>query len=255
MAHAAPEDAPAPQSATQDALPSSEIDWVPIHGGTFIRHEGERNQKIFLENFEISRSEVTVEQFRRCVQQGRCSEPVIAPRCNYGYYSRAKHPINCVTWEQASEFAAFVGGRLPTEAEWEFAARSGGQDKLFPWGNFAPSCERTWFGTCAPYETAEVCIHPGGNTEQGLCDMAGNVYEWTGDWYAHYTNERDLLSPAGANDGDYRVIRGGGFNATPAELKTDHRNAARGQLPYIGFRVVRVSTTAKSDESAPKPEQ
>lgn len=223
----------------------NKVDWVALKGGALSHGEKSSKQPINIEDFEISRTEVTVGQYRECVEAQKCTEPLAGDRCNYGYHSRNNYPMNCVTWEQASQFAAFVGGRLPTEQEWEFAAQSEGKDKLYPWGKAQASCQLAWFSGCDSYGTTIVCNRPAGNTEQGLCDMAGNVYEWTSD---RYTNDD-------AEKAEYHVIRGGGFNAIGLQLMTTHRNGAMGQQPYIGFRVARSKQDAQNTENSVKTPQ
>ena len=91
-------------------------------------------------------------------------------------------------WDQAMNFAAWVGGNLPTEAQWEYAARSEGEDWIYPWGNEMATCEYSVMDDgggwgCGEDRMRPVCSKPRGNTQQGLCDMAGNVYEWVQDAY------------------------------------------------------------------------
>ena len=97
--------------------------------------------------------------------------------------------MNCLDWQQAVDFCAWAGGRLPSEAEWEYAARSGGPSSSYkyPWGNDAATCtyavmDDGGYG-CGTGRTWSVCSKPAGNTSQGLCDMSGNVWEWVEDWY------------------------------------------------------------------------
>ena len=115
--------------------------------------------------------------------------------CNWNQSGRGDHPINCVSWNQARTFATWLGARLPTEAEWEYAARSGGENREYPWGDEEATCERAVVYEryqnpkdgnrgCGRDSTWAVCSKSAGNTEQGLCDMAGNVWEWVeDDWH------------------------------------------------------------------------
>ena len=138
--------------------------------------------------FQMTRTPVTVDQFKACVDAGACTAPGTHASCNWGQPDRGSHPVNCVRWSQAQAFANWAGGRLPTEAEWEYAARSGGRDWKYPWGNEKATCDRAVMrdssgGGCGSNGTLPVCSKPMGNTSQGLCDMAGNVWEWLQDWY------------------------------------------------------------------------
>jgi formylglycine-generating enzyme required for sulfatase activity len=95
------------------------------------------------------------------------------------------HPMNWITWDDASRFCTWAGGRLPSEAEWEYAARGGGQRTTYPWDNEPATCEYAVMDDgevgCGSGETSPVCSKIAGNTTQGLCDMAGNVMEWVQD--------------------------------------------------------------------------
>ena len=130
---------------------------------------------------EVSRSEVTVKAYRACVDAGACGVPDDGGYCNWGRSDRDDHPVNCVDWFQARAFATWVGGRLPTEAEW---LRMAGKH-AFPWGSATATCdyaamtERT--DRCAGPGTSPVCSHPRGHSPEGMCDLAGNVWEWIDD--------------------------------------------------------------------------
>jgi len=159
---------------------------------------------------ELTRSEVTVAQYRACVEAGKCSAPNTGGTCNWNQTGREAHPVNCVDWNQATAFCAWAGGRLPTEEEWEAEASDGGK-RQFPWGDEQVSCERAiWSqgGTgCGKNGTWPVCSKPAGNSVSGLCDMSGNVWEWTS-------------SP----EGSARVVRGGSWrNGTPDYLRASFR--------------------------------
>ena len=165
--------------------------------------------------------------------------------CNWGYEDREAHPINCVDWTQASAYCAWVGGRLPTESEWEYAARDGGKDQIYPWGDASATCEYAVMDDggdgCGEGRTWPVCSKPKGNTSHGLCDMSGNVWEWVQDWYhSSYTGAPTDGSawedPVGSN----RVIRGGSFYGA-AYLRASGRSYASpsAQGGSHGFRCVR----------------
>ena len=193
----------------------SEVEWVPISGGTFLMGGPEdtlyTNQlpihEVTVPSFEITRTEVTAAQYRCCYLEGSCTEPqppgytpdtddpsASLENCNWDLQEEDNRPINCVNWQQAVDFCAWAGGRLPSEAEWEYAARNQGQDVTYPWGEEEPSCdlcimnEAMGMPGCDEERTWDVCSKPAGNTGQGLCDMAGNVHEWIQDCY-HTTYE------------------------------------------------------------------
>ncbi len=194
--------------------------WVRIKGGKFAMPEkGSRwlgpRREVKVRSFSLTVSEVTAAQYRRCVKKKVCPAPLSGrPRCTYGSKD-GNVPINCVTYEHARAFCDHVGGRLPTEAEWEFAARGRGKLQPYPWGDEPPSCDRVAMSggddACANKKQkgpAPVCSHPSGNTTQGLCDMGGNVCEWVSDWYSRaYTTYTD--NPLGPDTGKSKVIRGG----------------------------------------------
>ena len=176
--------------------------------------------RVTLKSFMISQSEVTVAQYRRCVNASVCSAP--KGSCNWDKSGREDHPINCVSWFQLNEFAQWVGGRLPSEAEWEYAARSRGKNVTYPWGNQEPTCSYAVIDDggdgCGKDRTWPVCSKTSGNTEQGLCDMAGNVDEWTLDEYESSYSGAPTNGDARCNASDCsqktsksapRVLRGG----------------------------------------------
>lgn len=182
--------------------------------------------------FLIDREEVTWEKFAPFA--GRTVPP-----------GGAKLPAMEATWDEASSYCRGVGKRLPTEAEWEKAAR-GTDSRLYPWGNhFDPlrlnSLERN-LGRPSPPGS-----HPDGASPYGVFDMAGNAWEWVADWYeADYYQRAPERDPAGPKEGRKRVVRGGGWAYDRAFVRTANRASFRPNHhhPTIGFRCAR-SVTSK----------
>jgi len=198
--------------------------------------------EVKVRGFRLDATEVTMDAYQACVDGGRCA-PLGPPtrqdpeddekdqeRCNVRHPDRGKHPVNCVTWMQADAYCRARGKRLPTEEEWELAAR-GPKGRAFPWGDTFDAERLCWNradGTCA------VGSYPDGDTPSGLSDMAGNVWEWTSTHYCNYTDP-------GCSDSGY-VDRGGGWiSDDPRLLHGAHRG--RGEpdaaASYLGFRCAR----------------
>ncbi len=214
-----------------DPIPS---DWVFIEGGTFEMGspawEGEPDEHpmhtVTVPSFEMWQSEVTVEQYARCHCAGQCNLPRhcdFPPQQYWGIPGSESHPITCISRERAAGFCEWVGGRLPSEAEWEYAARSGGQDITYPWGDEEPTCTTSWYGGCG--DTGAVCTLPEGYTDQGLCDMSGNVAEWVHDIYhdSYWGAPTDGSAWGTPPEDGYGVVRGGGFSNYPEYVYASRR--------------------------------
>ena len=194
--------------------PAKQLEWVAI------------------KTFEMSKTAVTVGQYAECVIAEGCTEPNTGHYCNWGKPDRQLHPVNCVDWDQAQAYAKFKGARLPSEAEFEYAATSGGRNQKYPWGNNEPNSKLAVFNADS---TMPVCSKPKGNTAHGLCDMSGNVWQWVQDGRTH---DGSVVEGAGAR----RVARGGSFiDADGRFLRVDYPidfdPGYRSGL--IGFRLVR----------------
>jgi formylglycine-generating enzyme required for sulfatase activity len=187
--------------------------------------------------FWIDRTEVTVGAYKDCVEAGRCPRPARASAtCTYEA-GDPELPVSCVHWRDADAYCRFAGKRLPSEMEWEYAAR-GNLAVVFPWGK-TPSCSNAvtllneQSGLSCAKRPARVGAHPAGASVFGLLDMSGNVEEWTSDWYA------ESLGPAAApRAGAAYVLRGGGWLSPPSMSRTTSRNwgSALEAGPNVGFR-------------------
>jgi formylglycine-generating enzyme required for sulfatase activity len=198
---------------------------------------------VYLDAFWIDKYEISNTQYGRCVEAGVCD----APRCEqgsptYGDASKPDHPVQCVDWEEAKTYSAWVGGRLPTEAEWEKACR-GTDHQIYPWGNSAPDCSKANYSDCTGDWNVvnPVGSYPEGASPYGALEMAGNLGEWVADWsVADYYSNSPPMNPQGADSGQHRGVRGGSAYQDEGAL----RCAARGGVtPYFhvtftGFRVV-----------------
>ena len=246
------------RSEANVAIETGGVEWVRIPGGSFNMgsNDGDSydNEKpvhrVTVRTFEMTKTQVTVEQYKACVDAGACTAPDTGGSCNWGQSDRGKHPINCVDWHQAQAYAKWAGGRLPTEAEWEYAARSGGRDWKYPWGNENATCERAVMddgsgnGCGRGNTTWPVCSKPKGNTTHGLCDMAGNVWEWVQDWYHDsYKGAPTDGSAWEKPTGSFRVRRGGCWGSGAGSVRAANRysGAPRHRYVDLGFRVARDS--------------
>jgi len=228
--------------------PRKPVEFVTLPGGKFTMgtdngdSDAKPTHEVTIATFDMSKTLVTVEQYAECVTKGACKTPDKGVFCNWGLTDRQRHPINCVSWKDADDFAKFAGARLPSEAEWEYAAKSGGQDQKYPWGNEAPTCDKVVMGGCDNNGTMPVCSRSAGNTKQGLCDMAGNVWQWVQDKYQDSYDKAPRDGSAFEAAGSYRVMRGGSFFYTVAgPLRADTRGDGDPayRLGNIGFRLAR----------------
>jgi serine/threonine-protein kinase len=213
---------------------------VYVPGGTFQMGstEGESDEqpvhKVTLDSFWIDQTEVTNGQYARCVAAGKCSPPLpLSSGTRSSYYGDSQYdnyPVIYVSWDDATNYCAWAGGRLPTEAQWEYAAR-GPEGRVYPWGNEFDGTKLNYcdakclFGDVDKTaddgyaDTAPVGSYPGGASWVGALDLAGNVWEWVADWYGSYPSEPQV-DPTGPSSGHGRVLRGGCW--------INSRNSARG---------------------------
>ena len=231
--------------------------WVAIEGAEFDMgsNGGDLDEqpvrKVTVPTFEMLKTEVTIGQYVACMDVGMCSQPLDgAMGCEWFVEDREDKPVNCVNWQQATDYCTWAGGRLPSEAEWEFAARSRGQENVYPWGDEEATCEYAIMedpvhpGTCCGVDDHwDVCSRsPWGDSEQGLCDLAGSVWEWVQDWYhASYIDAPDDGSAWESGGGAARVVRGGSCGNNHETLRAANRDYSEpvNAILGLGFRCAR----------------
>jgi len=252
-------DAPAYSLRETSTRPADSMGMVYVPGGEFKMGRpwnlADRKHTVELDSFWIDQTEVTNAHYRRCVEAGACRAPTT---CSWGeptYKDAAKadHPVICVSWHDADVYCKWAGGRLPTEAEWEYAAR-GPDSAIYPWGD---EFDGTRLNSCdvnCPHEdhsvtdyddgyarTAPVGTYPEGASWCGALDLGGNVWEWMADWHGAYPLTRQT-NPTGPESGSERLIRGGSWFDYDEDgfLRADNRHPfePRAMHDMIGFRCV-----------------
>lgn len=190
-------------------------------------------------SFLMQRTLVTVADYRLCEEKGRCTTTPDKPYCNEHIPGRDRHPMNCATWDQAAAFCAWAAARLPTEVEWEYAAR-GTDGRRYPWGSAPPRTQLCWdgkeseLGMMKRRSTCPVDAHPAGASPFGLLDMAGNLWQWTSDLYSEAYDAPRI--------GPKRVVRGGtwyGFDARDVRATLRFRERPDIEDYGTGFRCAR----------------
>lgn len=194
---------------------------------------------IYLDAFWLDRTEVTNGMYERCVQASVC-DPIVTPRPDY--FTQPDLPVQGVIWPNAAAYCAWVGRRLPTEAEWEKGAR-GTDGRLYPWGDTPPDQLQVnvdfHVGDVAPVGT-----HPDDVSPYGALDMGGNVLEWVADWYEVGYDAAATHNPTGPATGNQKVLRGGSWNAQPTNARATNRfYAFPTRNDFDGFRCALSAST------------
>ncbi len=238
----APRDAPSGTNAAGEIVTRDGVPLILVPGGMFVMGDNEESPRrdVYVDSFYIDRVEVTVARYATFfAATGGVGapdewEPQLRERV-------PNLPVVGVSWDDAAAYCQWVGRRLPTETEWEKAAR-GIDERRYPWGNVSPTLDNANFQNMSPEAygggLSDVGTHAAGVSPYGVHDMAGNAYEWVADWYASGFPVEDRRNPRGPPSGEARVLRGGGrFDQAERLLSTSRYKASpetRGM--DIGFR-------------------
>jgi formylglycine-generating enzyme required for sulfatase activity len=246
--------------------PTDEMEMAFVPGGTFMMGSAESDtnagndekpqHEVTLDSYWIDRTEVTNTQFAAFLNMRSNREEggvtwleiddkgVLIELEGNRFVSKpgfAEHPVNNVSWYGAEAYCQWVGGQLPTEAQWEYAAR-GSNGRLYPWGNEEPTCELAQFMGCSGDSISVGSFSPDGDSWVETADMAGNVWEWVADWYASdYYENAPTNNPIRSESGDIKVVRGGGWlNIYASNLRVADRSYGNpdARVDNIGFRCV-----------------
>jgi len=255
----------APSFRKQDGM---EMVYVPegsFEMGSITGDEDEKPVRlIYLDTYWIDKYEMTNVQYAQCVSEGACDAPSKTSSYTRGNYfgnaSYANYPVVYVTWYQAQDYCRWVGGDLPTEAQWEKAARDS-DNREYPWGNEIPDYSLANYDLSMG-DTTAVGSYPSGASPFGALDMAGNVSEWVRDGFEPY-GTYDVYNPIVLYTSPYRVIRGGNYFDLPFDIRSAYRFYGEPDLSGydIGFRCILPPETSELSKSkvyqgnfAPPPE-
>jgi len=221
-----------------------ELVYVPAGSFRMGRETGTVDEKpahtVTLDAFWLDRTEVTNAHYTQCVAAGECESTLSAGDADW---NGATYPVIGVSWNYATAYCAWAGGRLPTEAEWEYAA-GGPESRIYPWGDD----QRQGYANCHEDDcrdgfetTSPVGTFPEGASWVGALDMAGNVWEWVNDWYSDsYYGISPTSNPPGPASGTYRVFRGSSFVDSLLNLRVANRDSDNPDVcsDGVGFRCV-----------------
>jgi eukaryotic-like serine/threonine-protein kinase len=204
---------------------------------------------VSLDAYWIDHTEVTNRMFEKCVAAGACDERKYSPYLwgvrlpngtpYYGEDAYRDDPVIMLDGDEAQAYCQWAGRRLPTEAEWEKAAR-GTDERTFPWGADLDCTHAIYLGCKKEQAPDGANSHTLGISHYGALNMSGNLWEWVADWYdENYYSSSPAQNPTGPDSGEFRTIRGGGWHSNPAQLRVTNRSTGKPEHSTdgeIGFR-------------------
>jgi formylglycine-generating enzyme required for sulfatase activity len=256
---------PAPTGMVAIPAGNFQMGWDPASSDKWAESDV-RNEMplhtVYLDGYYMDTYEVTNSQYAQCVVAGVCASPPTYTSAETGkeYYSDnhyddpqyGNYPVTYVSWDDANNYCAWVGKGLPTEAQWEKAARGSNDTRIYPWGNTPPDCSLLNYfdeggaGFCGTnvngVVTAAVGSHPKSASPYGVMDMAGNVMEWVEDWfvsdyYTYYKPDAWPPNPIPEKPSGNKVSRGGSWNGNDYYVRvSDRMGGGGGPASNIGFR-------------------
>jgi len=209
-----------PPAGTMVSIPAGEFTMGSQDGDA----DEQPAHKVYVDAFSIDVYEVTIGQYAEFLRSGEARAPLDWNTMNQS--ANQKRPVANVDWADAVAYCKWAGKRLPTEAEWEKAAR-GTDGRLYPWGNDPPSPMHANYGKIGSHDygtLAPVGTMEDGKSPYGVYDMAGNVWEWVSDWYDNdYYKKSPSQNPTGPSMGGFKVLRGGSWTSSPRNLRSADR--------------------------------
>jgi eukaryotic-like serine/threonine-protein kinase len=241
---------PTPGIGSTWTSPKDGMVMVYIPEGNFQMGSNHANEKpvhtVYLDAFWIDQTVVTNAMYSKCVASNACEPPAGGGSSDdhpsyYGNSQFDNYPVVDVTWDMAGTYCKWAGRQLPTEAQWEKAAR-GTDGRIYPWGNIAPNASLYYVNYDRKIgDTTEVGIYPKAASVYGMLDAVGNVFQWVADWYSEtYFRSSPASNPLGPDSGQYRVVRSsqGGSGTTGARV-TNRTWFSMQPWTIIGFRCAR----------------
>jgi formylglycine-generating enzyme required for sulfatase activity len=236
------------ETEIEDAIYLCNQHYSPCNRWYYMRENPQH--PVTLDSFWFDQTEVTNAQYRRCVENGMCSAPLECKKGQPTYLiaEQSDHPVVCINWDEAQAYCHWVGGRLPTEAEWEYAFR-GENGFIFPWGNefdghnlnyCDENCDQLHADERfddAHAQTAPVAGFPEDVSWSGVFDLGGNVSEWVADWFGDFSSDW-LSNPLGPAQGSDKMVKGCSWFFNPAYCRGAARPSVdpNTRFDYLGFR-------------------